>query len=74
MNNQTVERIAYAHPAGFGIEHDIAAFFQISVTVEIGVAYPGSGFDNRYKRMFAYIIYQSTAASWNDKVDLSHGG
>ena len=73
MENEAVERVAYACAARFGVQYDGGSLFQVSVAVEIGVANARSRFDDRDVRVLPDEVDQPFAAARNDQVDVTHG-
>ncbi len=60
MNDQTIERVTNAYPAGFGVEKYLLALLQIGEFIKIGLYNAGAGF---YYGHFAgtllpYPVYQ----------------
>ena len=68
MDNETVERIADAHPARLRIVDYRDALCEIAVPVEIGMANPRACFDYRYTCIVAYEAYQPCASPRDDYI------
>ena len=72
MNQQTVERIAYAHSSALGIGDDALAHLQIAILVEVTVYHAGSGFDNRNSGSITDEVDKLLSTTRNTEVDIAH--
>ena len=66
-------RALHTHTACLGIEHYCLALIEVGKLIEIGVAYAGTGLDNRNCGVLANKINQSAAAARNNQIDQTLG-
>ena len=73
MDDETVEGVAYANTARFGVVDDAYSFLQVSILVKVGMANAGTSFYDRYRRFLADEVYETFGTSWNDDVHVAVG-
>ena len=73
MNQQTVERIAYAHSSALGIGDDALAHLQVAILVEVTMYHAGSGFDNRNFGSITDEVDKLLSSTRNAEVNIAHG-
>ena len=72
MNQQTVERIAYAHSSALGIGDDALAHLQVAILIEVAVYHASSGLDNRHFGSITHKVDKFFSATRNAEVDIAY--
>ena len=68
VNQQAVQCIADAHPAGLGIADDGCPFGSVTGTIEVGMADACTGLDDRDCGMLAYVADESGTSARDEQV------
>ena len=68
MDDQAVEGVAHADPAGLGVGDDADALREVAIGIKIGVDDAGTGFDARDLGIVADKVDETAAATGDDEV------
>ena len=71
MDEEGVEGVADAYPAGFGVVDDATPHLKVTIEVEICVDNPGSGLDYRHLGVVAYKVNQPASTTRDADINLA---